>query len=71
MHRYVHIPYTQCRILVWPLKYGNKSMEIPVGFPKCCHTLSPWDAEKLEACEPGKHQNKSQESGGVKGKGQV
>lgn len=37
----------------------------------CCHALSSWDAGKLEACETGKHQNKSQESGSVKGQGQV
>lgn len=42
-------------------------MELPVVFPVCCHTLSPWDAGKLEACETGKHQNKSQESGSGKG----
>lgn len=42
-------------------------MEIPVVFPVCCHTLLRWAAEKLEAYETGKHQNKSQESGSVKG----
>lgn len=42
-------------------------MEMPVVFPVCCHALSLWDAEKLEACETHKDQNKSQESGSVKG----